>query len=173
MSLVRWLGLGASEFSPLAWILGLTTAVAYSAASMTSLPFIRKHLLDRHPLKLLTIPFALVTGLFEEIFFRKWIIDWLTSHGWPIVAQIAVSGLAFGAAHAFWGLLGQNLRAAVQSMAFTTVLGCALAIVYLAAGRQLAPAVWAHVLINLVIEPWLMIGVVNLRSQRQPSLEVA
>ena len=75
-------------------------------ASMISLPFIRQHALDRHPKKLLTIPFALVTGVFEEPFFRNWIIDWLAEHGWAVALQVVFSRLAFGVAHAFWVFWG-------------------------------------------------------------------
>lgn len=43
-------------------------------------------------------------------------------------------------------------------MIATSLLGGALAIVYLAAGRVVAPCIWAHALINLVLEPWLLVA---------------
>jgi len=159
----RQLGVGAPSISPLAWVLGLAVAVAYAALSMRTLPFIRAHALDFNGLKLLAIVFALVTGTFEEYYFRKWIMDWLSKRETWILWQVLVSGVVFGIVHAIWGLFGGSLRAAMMSMAYTTGLGLALAVVYLLAGRQLAPAAWSHILVNLAIEPWLLLGVMELR----------
>ena len=39
--------------------------------------------------------------------------------------------------------------------------GALLAFVYVLGGRQLAPCVWAHMLINLAIEPWLIISAIS------------
>jgi membrane protease YdiL (CAAX protease family) len=160
----RWLGIGTAPIAPLAWAAGLGIALVYAGASMTSLPAIREKLFTLNGLKLLGVGFALVTGLFEEWFFRKWLMDLAAGRGWSVEAQIIASGVAFGVAHAIWGLFGGNLRAFFTSMAFTTVMGLALGWLYVFAGRQVAPAVWSHVLINLIIEPWLLLGVLNLRG---------
>jgi membrane protease YdiL (CAAX protease family) len=165
----RLLGFGAPSIAPLAWALGLMIAGCYTALSMRSLPFIREHALDLNGLKLLAIVFALVTGTFEELFFRKWLMDWLSRREAALVLQIVVSGLAFGVVHAVWGFLGGSLRAAMTSMVYTTALGWALAFVYIDAGRQLAPAAWSHILINLAIEPWLLLGVMELRQGGRPA----
>jgi membrane protease YdiL (CAAX protease family) len=162
----RLLGFGAPSISPLAWALGLAIAAIYAGLSMRSLPYIREHALDLNALKVLAIVFAFVTGTFEEFFFRKWIMDWLSRREASIAIQIVASGVAFGAVHAVWGLVGGSLRAAWTSMVFTTALGLALAGVYLLAGRQLAPAAWSHILVNLAIEPWLLLGVMGLRQER-------
>jgi hypothetical protein len=161
----RWLGVGAPPISALAWIAALAIALAYAGASMTSLPAIREKVFTLNRLKLLGVVFAGVTGLFEEWFFRKWLMDLGAGHGLGVVWQIAASGVIFGLAHAIWGLFGGNLRAFFTSMAFTTVMGLALAWLYVFAGRQVAPAVWSHILINLIIEPWLLLGVLNLRPR--------
>jgi hypothetical protein len=94
-------------------------------------------------------------------------MDLGASHGLGVGWQIIGSGVIFGVAHAIWGLFGGNLRAFYTSMAFTTVMGLALAGLYVVAGRQVAPAVWSHILINLIIEPWLLLGVLNLRDRGQ------
>ena len=161
----RWLGVGAPPINPLAWGAAVAIALAYAGASMISLPAIRERVLDLNGLKLLGVAFALVTGLFEEWFFRKWLMDLGANHGLSVIWQIAGSGVVFGLAHAIWGLFGGNLRAFFTSMAFTTVMGVALAWLYVFAGRQVAPAVWSHILINLIIEPWLLLGVLNLRTR--------
>ncbi len=60
-----------------------------------------------------------------------------------------------------WGLLGRRKRFDWQEMFATTVLGGALAIVYLVAGRNVLPVVAAHIAINLVIEPGLLVSAVR------------
>lgn len=162
--LASLLGWGAPSIGAVAWVLAFAIALAYAELSMRSLPFIRVHLFDLHPLKLLAIPFALVTGTFEELFFRQWLMDWAQAHGAGQPIQIASSAVAFGIAHAIWGLFGHGWQAAMRAIAYTTLLGGAFAIDYLIAGRQLAPAAWSHILINLAIEPWLLLGVMNLRA---------
>lgn len=162
-ALAKLLGWGIPPVWPGAWLGAAAVAAAYAALSMKSLPFIRLHVLDLAPIKLLAIPFAFVTGVFEELFFRKWLMDLLATHGAGAAVQVLSSGIIFGLAHAFWGVLGRNMVAAGKAMLYTTILGTALGIVYLASGRILAPAAWSHVAINLVIEPWLMLGVMNLR----------
>jgi hypothetical protein len=161
------LGLRAPAIPPLAWALALLIALGYVALSARSLPFIGVHLFDLAALKLLAVPFALVTGTFEEFFFRRWIMNMLHHHGVSVLLQILASGIVFGAAHAVWGLLGRNLRAAALSMLFTCFLGLALAGLYILSNRQLAPAAWSHILINLLIEPWLILGVMQLRWPAQ------
>ena len=166
----RWLGVGAPQISLFAWGAALAIALAYAGASMTSLPAIRVNVFTLNPLKLLGVLFALITGTFEEWFFRKWLMDLGAGHGVSAIWQIVGSGVIFGVAHAIWGLFGGNLRAFFTSMAFTTVLGLALAWLYVFAGREVAPAVWSHILVNLIIEPWLLLGVLNLRNR---SLNIA
>jgi hypothetical protein len=163
----RWLGIGAPPIGPLAWAAALVIALTYAGASMISLPAIRERLFTLNGLKLLGVAFALITGTFEEWFFRHWLMDLGASHGLGVGWQIIGSGVIFGVAHAIWGLFGGNLRAFYTSMAFTTVMGLALAGLYVVAGRQVAPAVWSHILINLIIEPWLLLGVLNLRDRGQ------
>jgi hypothetical protein len=43
----------------------------------------------------------------------------------------------------------------------TMILGCALAIVYLVGRRSLAPVITAHMLIDMAIEPWLLLFAVS------------
>ena len=112
------------------------------------------------------MPFAIVTGTFEELFFRKMLMDWAAGGGAPPLIQILVSALIFGAAHAIWGLFGRQWRVAVGAALSTIVLGALLALVYLAAGRQVAPCVWAHMLINLALEPWLIFAAVTAFDKR-------
>ena len=125
------------------------------------LPSVRAHLTRPSWLKLLAVLLAVAAGILEEVVFRKVLMDALFSRGIGGVAQVALSGLAFGAAHGVWGLMGRSVRAALGATIATGVLGAALALVYLAAGRSLAPCIVAHFVINLLIEPGLVLAAVS------------
>jgi uncharacterized protein len=118
------------------------------------------------------VPMALISGFFEEAFFRKTLMDIAQHHGAAIATQIAVSALAFGAVHAVWGVMGGSLRGALGAMLATSALGAALAVVYILGGRSVAPCIAAHIAINLLIEPWLIITAATrswTRSRPAPS----
>ncbi|MBM4549295.1 CPBP family intramembrane metalloprotease [Rhodococcus hoagii] len=84
---------------------------------------------------------------------------WPTAPG--AVGQIGASALAFGVAHGAWVLLGREWAIAIPVVVSTTCLGAGLAAVYLLSDRALLPAVIAHIAINLVIEPWLILSAVT------------
>ena len=88
-------------------------------------------------------------------------MDAVFGRGIGPVAQVALSGLAFGVAHGIWGLMGRGTRAAFGATVATGVLGTALALVYLVAGRSLAPCIVAHFVINLLIEPGLVLAALS------------
>ena len=150
--------------TPTAWALAALIAILYAAHTASGSDFIRAHML--HPsrwrpfafIRLIAVPMALISGFFEEAFFRKTLMDILLHHGATLGVQIAVSALAFGAVHAVWGLLGGSVRGALAAMLATTALGAALAVVYAIGGRAIGPCIAAHTAINLVIEPWLIIA---------------
>jgi membrane protease YdiL (CAAX protease family) len=148
---------------PAAWALAAAVTLAYAVFSAAGSPVIRAHMLRPSTwgpyatMVIVAVPMALIAGFFEEAFFRKVLMDIAMHSGATIALQIALSALAFGAVHAIWGLLGGNLRAAIAAMLATGGLGAALAFVYVVGGRSLAPCVAAHIAINLLIEPWLLI----------------
>jgi hypothetical protein len=144
-----------------AWLAAAAIAVAYILYAVRALPVIGARFFDAHWLKLVALPFAIVTGSFEELFFRKGLMDWAMQHGAGAAAQVAASALVFGIAHGIWGLFGRQWRVALGAALATGALGGLLAIVYLLGGRQIAPCVWAHMLINLAIEPWLILAAVS------------
>jgi hypothetical protein len=130
------------------WILAAAVMGAYVAYSASRSPVIAAYAFDPAAwrsvwgLRLFAIPMALVTGFFEEAFFRKSVI----------------SALVFGAAHAIWGIFGGKFRAALAVMLATSVLGGLLAIVYLLGGRSVGPCIAAHIGLNLFLEPWMVIS---------------
>ncbi|HXC55594.1 MAG TPA: CPBP family intramembrane glutamic endopeptidase [Rhizomicrobium sp.] len=147
-----------------AWVLAAAVTVLYAGYAARASAFIGAHMLrpsNWRPfigLRLVAVLAALVSGFFEEAFFRKMLMDLAMQHGAAIAVQVAVSALAFGAAHAVWGLFGGSLRAAAGAMLATGVLGLALAAIYVVGGRAVLPCIVAHAAINLLLEPWLIIA---------------
>lgn len=56
------------------------------------------------------------------------------------------------------GLFGTSKRAAAGATLITALLGTALALVYVLAGRLLMPCIAAHFFINALLEPGLVLA---------------
>ena len=93
--------------------------------------------------------------------FRRLLMDYLDRQSFGDAMQVLASALTFGMAHGVWGLFGKSIRAALGATIATGILGGALAIVYLVAGRNVAPCVAAHFLINAFIEPGVVLAAVR------------
>jgi hypothetical protein len=105
------------------------------------------------------VTMAVIGGVFEESIYRGFVIDRAKALGLNTPLQVILSGLLFGLAHAGWGGLGGGqfaLYAAIGAMVSTGVLGLLLAIAYVLGGRSLTPTMTAHAVINLAVEPWLL-----------------
>lgn len=153
---------GNSIVSPIAWILATIVVIVYVLYTMRAIPFVASMQREISLFKLLGILSAVVGGIVEEVFFRRWIMDMLMSGGVAPVLQVIISGVAFGLAHTSWMLLTKrDFKATLPAIIATSILGIFLAIIYLASGRNLGPCIFAHVLINIVIEPWLMLSAVS------------
>ena len=146
---------------PYAWLLSVSIAVAYVMYTFKSVPFVQQMQSEYSGLKLISIWAALASGIIEEIFFRKMIMDWFLSMGYGNLLQVISTALAFGIAHGLWILLHGDLKIAVPVILSTTVLGALLGILYVVGERNLLPCIVAHTLINLVIEPWLILSAVS------------
>ncbi len=146
-----------------AWALAALVTVLYVAFTAAGSAIVRTHLLrpgrwrPHAAMVAAAVPMALISGFFEEAFFRRTLMDVAQHHGAAIAMQVAISALAFGAVHAVWGVMGGSLRGALGAMLSTSALGAALAVVYVLGGRSVAPCIAAHIAINLMIEPWLII----------------
>jgi hypothetical protein len=148
--------------SPFAWVLAAVTAIAYVVYTMKAIPFIAGMQREISLFKLLGICAAVVGGIVEEVFFRRWGMDMLLSRGFGSVPQVVISGIAFGLAHSGWALFAKHsLKFSLPAVLSTSMLGVLLAVIYLVGGRNLGPCISAHVAINIVIEPWLMLSAVS------------
>ncbi|OLT17585.1 hypothetical protein BJF80_16385 [Serinicoccus sp. CUA-874] len=146
---------------PWAWAIAAATVVAYVAYTFWAVPFVRENATSVSGLKFLAIPLALVSGTLEELLFRRFLMDWLDSLTTPGVLQVLASAVAFGAAHSLWVLFSRDARIILPVVAATTALGAVLAVTYLVADRNVLPVICAHIAINLVIEPWLLLSSIN------------
>ena len=141
----------------LAWFLAAVVVVAY-VWSASTIPAVQHWLFRVDGLKLLAVIAAIMAGVLEEVIFRKLLMDALEERGFGSVTQVIASASAFGFAHAVWSL--KSLAAGVNAVASTTILGAALAIVYIVGDRSLAPCVVAHILITALVEPGLILAAV-------------
>lgn len=83
------------------------------------------------------------------------------SLNYGIIIQVLASALIFGLAHGAWVLLRGEFKIALPVILSTTILGGLLAILYLVADRNLLAPIVAHIIINLFIEPWLILSAVT------------
>ena len=146
---------------PLAWIIATITAIAYVLYTMKVIPLVFAKQKEISLFKLLGILSALVGGIVEEVFFRRWLMDMLMSRGVSPILQVVISGVAFGLAHTIWILAKGDFKFTLPAILSTSVLGILLAFIYLVGGRNLGPCIYAHVLVNTVIEPWLMLSSIS------------
>ena len=158
---------------PFAWILATIVGVVYVLYTMRAIPFVASMQREISMFKLLGILTAVVGGIVEEVFFRRWTMDMLMSGGVAPILQLIISGVAFGLVHTSWTLLAKrDFKATLPAIISTSILGIFLAIIYLVGGRNLGPCIFAHVLINIVIEPWLMLSAVSGKWRTQHRLRI-
>jgi uncharacterized protein len=160
--LFRNLGFERESIAPLwAWTLATITAVAYVLYTMKAIPLVLAQQKEISLFKLLGILSALVGGIVEEVFFRRWVMDILMSRDVAPILQVIISGIVFGLAPTAWILFKGEFKFTFPAILSTSILGILLAIIYLVGGRNLGPCIFAHVLINIFIEPWLMLSSVS------------
>lgn len=139
------------------WLLALAVTAAFVLRSMR-LPSVRANLAKPSWLKLLALGMALAAGILEEAVFRRMLMNYLERQGFGVAPQVLSSAVAFGVSHGVWGVFGRSYAAAFAATLVTGALGGALAVVYVVSDRSVAACVAAHVLIDLCIEPGLVLA---------------
>jgi hypothetical protein len=159
-----------------AWSLAAAVTAGYVIYSATRSSVIRSFALRPAAwgpllaIRLVAIPMSFVTGFFEVVFFRKVVMDVAQHHAYSPSMQVIISAGVFGVAHALWVVFSGKVRAAVAVIIATGTFGGLLAIVYLLGGRSVAPCVAAHIVVNLILEPWLVLtSVTGNWARRQAS----
>lgn len=146
---------------PVAWVLAIGVGLFFAAFTIRGFPAVRATWRELSLLKLVSIWAAVGAAIVEEALFRRLIMDGVAAAGGNVLLQVLASSAIFGVAHALWGLIKLDLRVAVSSAVATTVMGAALALVYIVADRSLAPCIVSHFIITGAIEPGLMISAVT------------
>jgi membrane protease YdiL (CAAX protease family) len=152
------------------WVAAAVVTIAFVRVSIR-LPSVRQNFLRPSGLKLLGLAVAFAAGILEEVIFRKWIMDYLLGNGFGSVVQVVAAAVTFGLLHGIWGLFGRSVRIATGATIATGALGAALAIVYLTAGRSLAPCVVTHFVVNALIEPGLVLAACRGEMARQTAAD--
>jgi len=134
--------------------LGIGIAIVYSAYTAFN-PHVGSHLLEFSWLKLLAIGAAVVAGLVEETIFRGYVMTTLGRMGYGLAVQVLLGGLFFALVH-FYAFAAPLSLLVVQGLTF--VLGVALATTFVIGKRSLTPVIISHTLIDLIIEPWLLLS---------------
>lgn len=156
------IGINTEAFNnPIVWILSILIAIGYIIYTAKAVPFVRDQLFTFSWLKVIGIWAAFVSSIVEEILFRQVLMDWLMSLDYSIIIQVLASAIIFGIAHGAWIFLRGELKIAIPVIISTTILGGLLAILYIIADRHILSPIVAHILINLFIEPWLILSAVT------------
>jgi len=102
-------------------------------------------------------------GICEETVFRGFIMGQARDGGAHWIIQILLSALLFGAAHMGWGGMSGHvqMQQMIGAMTATAILGLMMAISYVAGGRSLTPIIMAHGIIDILVEPWLLLYAVS------------
>ena len=102
---------------------------------------------------------GLSAGIVEECFFRGFVMNQLRGAGFGSSIQVVASGLLFGVAHVGWGLVSKHpdWHAAIGAMVATGILGVFFALTYVISRRSLMPVIFGHAIMDLLIEPWLVL----------------
>lgn len=98
----------------------------------------------------------LLDGVTQEVFFRGYLILRLQRGGHGLVAQLLLSSLAFSAIHL--GYMGEGWSEALPPLLGTLGLGAALGWAFIRGRYSLLPPVTAHVVILVIVQPWLALG---------------
>lgn len=170
--LVQDLGFSEGSIAPLpAWIAASLFAIAYIAYTFRVVPFVREQQREISAFKLIGIVAAFASGIMEEVVFRRWLMDTALTQGIGEIGQVLISGVVFGLAHLVWMSFSRERHFSLYGCASTVVAGWALGAIYLLSGRELGPCIMAHVAINMVVEPWLVLAAVS-GAHTRPVLQV-
>lgn len=97
-----------------------------------------------------------VDGWTQEIVFRGYVLLRLARGGLPALAQVLISGGLFAAIHI--GYVGEGTWASILPLAGTFMLGCFFAWAVQIGRGSLTPVLFGHVLIILMVQPWLALA---------------
>jgi membrane protease YdiL (CAAX protease family) len=102
------------------------------------------------------LTYFLAKVLVEECVFRGYLMTELEHVNVTPGIQILVSGASFAIIHVGFDSIGILL---------TFLMGMVMATAFVIGKRSLTPSLISHVLINIVIEPWLLLFIITMYSR--------
>jgi membrane protease YdiL (CAAX protease family) len=97
---------------------------------------------------------AITAGFCEEVLYRAFLMTGFANAGYGKILQVLIPSLAFGFAHARYP--NQGFAVWLDIMLPTAFSGVTCGIVYLLGRRSLVPVFVAHIVIDSIELPWLI-----------------
>ena len=139
-----------------AWIIaGIATAIHIATAILLILPA-PERVWEPSALNLILAAIPAADGWSQEVLFRGYVLLRLARAGVAATVQILLSGVLFAAIH--FGYAGEAGWALFSPLIGTLMLGCFYALAVRSGGGSLKPVICCHVLIILVLQPWLALA---------------
>lgn len=155
------IGLSKDSLAPwYAWILGLVVTLLYVLYTFKKIPFVFKMQKEVSLFKLIGL-LSIIGGLIEELVFRQWIMDLFATKGYGVIIQVLISAFMFGLIHIIWLIFSGDMKFLIGAFISTFLLGLLLGFVYLIGNRNVGPCIISHGLINIIIEPWLLLAAIS------------
>jgi hypothetical protein len=139
-----------------AWtVAGIATAIHIGTALLVFLPQPGRAL-EPSAVNLILSAVPAADGWSQEVLFRGYVLFRLARAGVPALAQILVSGALFAAIHI--GYAGGGPWGMLAPLVGTFMLGCFYAWAVQIGRGSLKPVIVCHVLIIVVLQPWLALA---------------
>jgi membrane protease YdiL (CAAX protease family) len=136
--------------------LSLAVALLYSGFTLR-IPQIKENITEISLLKLWGVFVGILAALMEEVIFRGYIMARLQQVRISPLVQVLFTSVAFALLHLGFGFVG---------ILCTLVVGVALGGLYLLGQRNLLGPALCHSGINAVVEPWLLLWLLQFYSER-------
>ncbi|HTT98142.1 MAG TPA: CPBP family intramembrane glutamic endopeptidase [Rhizomicrobium sp.] len=147
------------------WLLALVFAALYGGGTLTGMMHAGAPVTTDWSFFRIAIALGIgiSAGICEETVFRGFVMTQARDGGAHWIIQILLSAVLFGAAHMGWGGMSGHvqMQQAIGAMSATAILGLMMAISYVAGGRSLTPVIIAHGIIDILVEPWLLLYAVT------------
>ena len=139
-----------------AWtIAAIATAIHIGTAMLVFVPQ-PERVWELSGLNLILSAVPAADGWSQEVLFRGYVLFRLARAGVPAIAQILISGSLFAAIH--FGYAGESAGAFLAPLVGTFMLGCFYAWAVQSGRGSLKPVICCHMLIIVVLQPWLALA---------------
>lgn len=139
-----------------AWIIAaIATAIHIGTAALVFLPQPQR-IWEPSELNLILSGVAAPDGWSQEVLFRGYVLFRLARANASAMLQILLSGALFAAIH--FGYAGDTAWEIVSPLVGTFMLGCFYAWAVQSGRDSLKPVIVCHVLIIVVLQPWLALA---------------